>query len=82
MRTTLRVLIPSLLLLTWTFAVQAAQPLRVGLSGNYLPLHGIEGGRLVVKAAGAAYQALIVPDMSAVRWATIEKAAQLLPGAP
>ncbi len=47
MRTTLRVLIPSLLLLTWTFAVQAAQPLRVGLSGNYLPLHGIEGGRLV-----------------------------------
>lgn len=35
----------------------------------------VEGGRLVVKNAGAAYQALIIPNMEAVRWPTIEKAA-------
>ena len=35
----------------------------------------IEKDRLVVKDAGASYQALVVPNMEAVRWATIEKAA-------
>jgi len=35
----------------------------------------VEDGRLVVKAAGASYQALILPNMDAVRWPTIEKAA-------
>jgi len=32
-------------------------------------------GRLLVKDAGASYQALVLPNMEAVRWATIEKAA-------
>ena len=35
----------------------------------------VENGRLVVKDAGASYQALVVPSMNAVRWPTIEKAA-------
>ena len=35
----------------------------------------VEGRRLVVKAPGASYQALVLPNMAAVRWATIEKAA-------
>lgn len=35
----------------------------------------VQDGRLVVADAGASYQALVVPDMEAVRWATIEKAA-------
>jgi hypothetical protein len=35
----------------------------------------IENGRLVVKEAGASYQALVFADMSAVRWPSIEKAA-------
>ena len=35
----------------------------------------VANGRLVVKSAGASYQALVVPDMDAVRWQTIEKAA-------
>jgi hypothetical protein len=35
----------------------------------------VENGRLVVKAAGASYQALVLADMEAVRWPTIEKAA-------
>jgi hypothetical protein len=35
----------------------------------------VENGRLVVKAAGAAYQALVFPNMEAVRCESIEKAA-------
>ncbi|MDD4868988.1 MAG: glycosyl hydrolase [Kiritimatiellae bacterium] len=35
----------------------------------------VENGRLVVKSASTSYQALVVPDMDVVRWATIEKAA-------
>jgi hypothetical protein len=35
----------------------------------------IENGRLVVAAAGASYQALVFPNMAAVRWESIEKAA-------
>jgi hypothetical protein len=35
----------------------------------------VENGRLVVKDAGASYQALVFPDMNAVRWPSIEKAA-------
>lgn len=35
----------------------------------------VENGRLVVKAAGASYQALVLTDMQAVRWPTIVKAA-------
>lgn len=35
----------------------------------------VEGGRLVVKDAGASYQALVFPDMRAVRWPSIAKAA-------
>jgi len=35
----------------------------------------VEDSRLVVEAAGASYRALVVPNMAAVRWATIEKAA-------
>ena len=35
----------------------------------------VENGRLVVKDAGASYQALVLPNMDAVRWPTIEKAA-------
>ncbi len=34
----------------------------------------VKNGRLVVEAAGASYQALVVPNMKAVRWPTIEKA--------
>ncbi len=35
----------------------------------------VENGRLVVKDAGASYQALVFPDMQAVRWPSLEKAA-------
>lgn len=35
----------------------------------------VENGRLVVKEAGASYQALVFPDMNAVRWPSIDKAA-------
>lgn len=35
----------------------------------------VENGRLVVRAAGASYQALVFPNMEAVRWQSIEKAA-------
>ncbi len=36
----------------------------------------VQDGRLVVESAGAYYQALVVPDMQAVRWATITKVAE------
>ena len=35
----------------------------------------VESGRLVVKDAGASYQALVFADMNAVRWPSVEKAA-------
>lgn len=35
----------------------------------------VKDGRLVVESASASYQALMVPNMDALRWATIEKAA-------
>ena len=35
----------------------------------------VENGRLVVRAAGASYRALVFPNMAAVRWESIEKAA-------
>ena len=35
----------------------------------------VENGRLIVKSAGASYQALVFPNMAAVRWPSIEKAA-------
>ena len=35
----------------------------------------VENGRLVVKDAGASYQALVFADLKAVRWPSIEKAA-------
>lgn len=35
----------------------------------------VDNGRLVVKEAGASYQALVLPEMTAVRWPTIAKAA-------
>jgi len=35
----------------------------------------VENGRLIVKDAGASYQALVFPNMKAVRWPSIEKAA-------
>jgi hypothetical protein len=35
----------------------------------------VENGRLVVRDAGASYQALVLADMEAVRWPTIDKAA-------
>lgn len=35
----------------------------------------VENGRLVVKDAGASYQALVFADMKAVRWPSIEQAA-------
>ncbi len=35
----------------------------------------VEKGRLIVRAAGASYQALVFPNMQAVRWESIEKAA-------
>ena len=45
------------------------------IDNDSLARASVEDGRLVVKAAGASYQAVILPDMAAVRWATIEKAA-------
>ena len=36
----------------------------------------VREGRLVVEDANASYQALVFPNMDAVRWASIEKAAQ------
>ncbi len=35
----------------------------------------VENGRLLVKDAGASYQALVFPNMDAVRWPSIDKAA-------
>jgi hypothetical protein len=35
----------------------------------------VENGRLMVEDAGASYQALVLPNMEAVRWPTIQKAA-------
>lgn len=35
----------------------------------------VEDGRLIVKSASASYQALVFPNMTAVRWPSIEKAA-------
>ncbi|MBN2296211.1 MAG: hypothetical protein JXM70_27525 [Pirellulales bacterium] len=35
----------------------------------------VENGRLRVKSAGVSYQALIFPNMDAIRWESIEKAA-------
>ena len=35
----------------------------------------VTNGRLVLQDAGASYQALVVPNMKAVRWKTIEEAA-------
>jgi hypothetical protein len=35
----------------------------------------VQNDQLVVKAAGASYRALILPNMAAVRWPTIKKAA-------
>ncbi len=35
----------------------------------------VEGDRLIVKDAGASYRALVFPDMDAVRWLSLEKAA-------
>jgi hypothetical protein len=35
----------------------------------------VDNGRLVVKDAGASYQALVFPDMQAVRWPSLETAA-------
>ena len=40
----------------------------------------VEDGVLKVKDAGAAYQALIFPNMNAVRWSSIEKAAAFTQG--
>ena len=37
----------------------------------------VRNGRLVVPSADASYQALVFPNMEAVRWASIEKAAAL-----
>jgi hypothetical protein len=35
----------------------------------------VENGRLMVEGAGASYHALVLPNMEAVRWPTIQKAA-------
>ena len=35
----------------------------------------VKDGRLIVKEAGASYQALIFPNMDAIRWESIDKAA-------
>lgn len=35
----------------------------------------VKNGRLIVSAANASYQALVFPNMQAVRWASIDKAA-------
>jgi len=40
----------------------------------------VENGMLKVKDAGATYQALIFPNMNAVRWSSIEKAADFAQG--
>jgi len=40
----------------------------------------VKDGRLVVDAAGASYQALLFPDMVAVRWPSITKAAAFAQG--
>jgi hypothetical protein len=45
------------------------------IDNDSLARAAVEDGRLDVKNAGAAYQALIIPNMEAVRWPTIEKAA-------
>jgi hypothetical protein len=40
----------------------------------------VENGRLLVKSASASYQALVLPNMEAVRWPTIAKAAAFAQG--
>jgi len=40
----------------------------------------VKNGRLLVKAAGASYQALVFPNMDAVRWESISKAAAFAKG--
>ncbi len=40
----------------------------------------VQNGRLVVRAANASYQALVFPNMQAVRWPSIAKAAVLAKG--
>lgn len=40
----------------------------------------VKDGRLVVENAGASYQALVFPNMDAVRWESIEKAAEFSEG--
>jgi len=45
------------------------------IDNDSLARAGIKNGRLVVRAAGASYQALVFPNMEAVRWESIEKAA-------
>ncbi len=50
------------------------------IDNDSLARAAVEGGRLVVKDAGASYQALVVPNMEAVRWPTIQKAAAFAQG--
>jgi len=40
----------------------------------------VENGRLTVKAADASYRVLVFPNMNAVRWESIEKAADFVQG--
>jgi hypothetical protein len=40
----------------------------------------VEDGKLKVKSAGSAYQTLVFPDMNAVRWTSLEKAAAFAQG--
>jgi len=40
----------------------------------------VKDGRLVIPSAGASYRALVFPNMEAVRWETIEKAAAFARG--
>lgn len=45
------------------------------IDNDSLARASLEKGRLAVKSAGAFYQALVFPNMAAVRWPSIEKAA-------
>lgn len=45
------------------------------IDNDSLARAAVENGRLNVKEAGASYQALVFPNMTAVRWPSIEKAA-------
>ncbi|MDA3924231.1 MAG: glycosyl hydrolase [Kiritimatiellae bacterium] len=40
----------------------------------------VRDGRLVIDSVGVSYQALVIPNMDAVRWQTIEKAAAFAEG--